>query len=159
MYFLLFLIGNDLTPEAALTKLCYVLSKDEWDLNTRRKMIQTNLAGEMTVLDIQKRYSSSKSILEHQDGEDQDLIMAIAQQLKVKTSEEMDAIKEVLFPSILCAAVYTGQTAKLELLKSKYDAGTLDVLYCFPFFSIFHHGTPKRMPKNCPITVHILILL
>ena len=85
-------------------------------------MIQTNLAGEMTVLDIQKRYSSSKSILEHQDGEDQDLIMAIAQQLKVKTSEEMDAIKDVLFPSISCAAVYTGQTSKLEELKSMYDA-------------------------------------
>ena len=120
----------------------------------RRKMIQTNLAGEMTVLDIQKRYSNSKSILEHVQeggsGEEQDLIMAIAQQLKVKTSEEMDAIKEVLFPSILCAAVYTGQTAKLELLKSKYDAGTLDVLYCFPFFSIFHHGTPKNDAEKLP---------
>ena len=92
----------------------------------RRKMIQTNLAGEMTVLDIQKRYSNSKSILEHVQeggrGEEQDLIMAIAQQLKVKTSEEMDAIKDVLFPSILCAAVYTGQTSKLEELKSMYDA-------------------------------------
>ena len=88
-------------------------------------MIQTNLAGEMTVLDIQKRYSNSnsKSILEHQkEDEDQDLIMAIAQQLKIKTSDEMDAIKDVLFPSILCAAVYTGQTSKLEQLKSKYDA-------------------------------------
>ena len=35
--------GADLTPEAALTKLCYVLSKSEWDPETKRKMIQTNL--------------------------------------------------------------------------------------------------------------------
>lgn len=35
--------GADLTPEAALTKLSYVLSKSEWDHETKRKMIQTNL--------------------------------------------------------------------------------------------------------------------
>ena len=34
----------------------------------------------------------------------------------------MEGIREVLFPSILCAAVHTGQTAKLEYLKSTYDA-------------------------------------
>ena len=132
----------------------------------RRKMIQTNLAGEMTVLDIQKRYSNSKSILEHVQeggsGEEQDLIMAIAQQLKVKTSEEMDAIKEVLFPSILCAAVYTGQTAKLELLKSKYDAGTYIrcTLFFSPVFSIFHYGTPQKDAEKLPdYCTHFLILL
>ena len=27
-----------------------------------------------------------------------------------------------MFPSILCAAVYTGQTKKLELLKNRYEA-------------------------------------
>ena len=34
----------------------------------------------------------------------------------------MDTIKDVLFPSILCAAVYTGQTSKLEQLKDNYEA-------------------------------------
>lgn len=40
----------------------------------------------------------------------------------------MDGIREVLFPSILCAAVYTGQTAKLEYLRTKYaaDLGVAD---------------------------------
>jgi len=28
--------GNDITPEAALAKLSYVLSKDDWDLSTKR---------------------------------------------------------------------------------------------------------------------------
>ncbi len=42
--------GNDLTPEAALTKLSYVLSKDGLSLEQKRKMMETNLVGEMTIL-------------------------------------------------------------------------------------------------------------
>jgi lysophospholipase len=50
------------------------------------------------------------------------LILAVAKQLKVHTSDEMDGLREVLFPSILCAAVYSGHTAKLEALRTKYGA-------------------------------------
>ena len=54
--------GSDMTSEAAMAKLCYVLGKDEWDHNTKRlvnlfwksakcsfQMLQANLRGEMTV--------------------------------------------------------------------------------------------------------------
>lgn len=41
--------GSDMTPEAALTKLAYVLSKSEWDVNTKRQMMQSCLRGELTV--------------------------------------------------------------------------------------------------------------
>lgn len=34
--------GFDMTPEAALTKLSYVLGKDEWNLETK-KQVQINL--------------------------------------------------------------------------------------------------------------------
>ncbi|XP_042142616.1 L-asparaginase-like [Ixodes scapularis] len=41
--------GSDMTPEAALTKLSYVLSKTEWTHETKKKMLQENLRGELTV--------------------------------------------------------------------------------------------------------------
>ena len=58
-----------MTPEAALTKLSYVLSKEEWDLAKRRKMIQTNLVGEMSVLDVHNKFSKNP-MLEHQGDDD-----------------------------------------------------------------------------------------
>lgn len=41
-------LGYDMTPEAALTKLSYVLSRSEWDITEKRAMVMTNLRGELT---------------------------------------------------------------------------------------------------------------
>lgn len=38
-----------MTVESAITKLSYVLAKDEWDLQTKRKMMQRNIRGELTI--------------------------------------------------------------------------------------------------------------
>lgn len=43
--------GADMTPEAALTKLSYVLSKKEWTLEEKKKMLQADLRGELTIGD------------------------------------------------------------------------------------------------------------
>lgn len=32
------ILGSDMTSEAAYTKLCYVLSKDEWDHETKKEV-------------------------------------------------------------------------------------------------------------------------
>jgi hypothetical protein len=84
--------GADMTPEAALTKLSYVLSKDEWDLDTKRQMMMTNLRGELT--------------LPHTTlVKEMELIEALARSLHLSSSEEMDQLKDVLFPSLICSAV------------------------------------------------------
>lgn len=41
--------GSDLTTEAALVKLSYVLGHEDWDLATKKAMVAKNLRGEMTV--------------------------------------------------------------------------------------------------------------
>lgn len=84
--------GADMTPEAALTKLSYVLSKDEWDLETKRQMMMTNLRGELT--------------LPHTKlDKEMELVEALARSLHLSSSEEMEQLKDVLFPSLICSAV------------------------------------------------------
>lgn len=41
--------GADMTPEAALTKLSYVLTKSEWSLEEKKQKLQEDLRGELTV--------------------------------------------------------------------------------------------------------------
>ena len=55
--------GNDITSEAALTKLSYVLSKKDWDQNQKRRAMDTSIRGEMTL----QFGSSSSAILEIQN--------------------------------------------------------------------------------------------
>ncbi len=113
--------GNDLTPEAALTKLSYVLSKQEWDLKVRRRKMETNLMGEMTILHFKAGAAKDLTNID-QDDEEHDLILAVAKQLNVKTSDEMEGIRQVLFPSIMCAATQTGQKERLEYMRTKFEA-------------------------------------
>jgi hypothetical protein len=36
------------TPETALTKLSYVIGKDDWNLEIKKQMMQNNLRGELS---------------------------------------------------------------------------------------------------------------
>ncbi|XP_076318720.1 L-asparaginase-like [Tachypleus tridentatus] len=96
--------GSDMTPEASLTKLSYVLSKTEWSLQTKRKMMQTNLRGELTV---------SKDIR----LEDKDLITGIITAMKLSSAEEVDGLQCALYPSILCTVAAKGDLEKLEIMR------------------------------------------
>ena len=54
-----------MTPESALTKMAYVLSKKDLTLAEKRKMMETNLVGEMTVINfiVEKGHQLSKGIV------------------------------------------------------------------------------------------------
>ena len=63
----------------------------------------------MTILQIKQGSMCPKKLASLAvDDDEHDLILAVAKQLNVKTSDEMEAIRDILFPSILCAAVHTG---------------------------------------------------
>lgn len=107
--------GADMTPEAALTKLSYVLAKDEWDLETKRKMMVTSLRGELTI-PYQNRI------------QDLEMFEAVARFLHLSSGEEMDEIENVFFPSLVCSAVKMGNVSRLESLQ-KYGANLLSCDY------------------------------
>lgn len=97
--------GFDMTPEAALTKLSYVLSKDDWPFETKQKMMMNNLRGELT---------SGKP----PEMQDYDLVDAVARSLHLSSPKELSQLGATLFPAMLNHAVVSGDIKKIDTLKS-----------------------------------------
>lgn len=114
--------GLDMTPEAALSKLSYVLSLD-LSIEEKRKMMRTNIRGEMSVL--------PKQEVPGQLQENR-LIQAVADTLLLTSEADLKAVGDTLFPPMMCAAARTGDIETLIHLKhcggdlqgSDYDGRT-----------------------------------
>ncbi|XP_071538284.1 L-asparaginase 1-like isoform X6 [Panulirus ornatus] len=96
--------GLDMTPEAALTKLSYVLAKKKWDYETKKKMMTRNLRGEMTVV--------------AQDDENYnhelDVVSSIARALQLSSGDDVEHVKELLIPTLFLSAVVNSDLGRLE---------------------------------------------
>ncbi|KAK5614462.1 hypothetical protein CRENBAI_024375 [Crenichthys baileyi] len=99
--------GSDMTPEAALSKLSYVLAKKELTLDAQKKLMAQNLRGEMSA-DLE---GAKLCLSNHR------FIQVIAKSLNVSCKEELEAIRDALSPSLACAAAKIGDTEALEALK------------------------------------------
>ncbi|XP_050354468.1 L-asparaginase isoform X2 [Nymphalis io] len=84
--------GYDMTPEAALTKLSYVLSKAELTYQQKIEMMVTNIRGELT-------NTSSIAI------EDNTLIDALASSLNIQSPKKLIEVTEKVFSSLLLYAI------------------------------------------------------
>ncbi|KAM8736167.1 60 kDa lysophospholipase isoform 2-T2 [Acanthopagrus schlegelii] len=99
--------GGDMTPEAALSKLSYVLAKKDLDLAAKKKMMSQNLRGEMSA-----DLAGAKLNLS-----DSRFIQVIAKSLSISCKEELEAIRDALTPPLACAAAKIGDVEALEALK------------------------------------------
>ncbi|XP_062824604.1 60 kDa lysophospholipase isoform X1 [Anolis carolinensis] len=98
--------GGDMTPEASLAKLSYVLGKKELSWKEKKQMLCDNLRGEMSSVFIGTQYSLSNSIF----------IKVMAKFISLNCKEELG----VLIPSLACAAAKTGD---MDALKAIEEAG------------------------------------
>ncbi|KAI5767694.1 ASPG protein [Gulo gulo luscus] len=102
--------GFDMTSEAALAKLSYVLGHPGLTLNGRKELLARDLRGEMTLpTGAERRPSLSSSA----PGPGAAQLLAL--------SQEADAIQEALVPSLACAAAHAGD---LEVLQALGDLGS-----------------------------------
>ncbi|KAJ7990726.1 hypothetical protein DPEC_G00289900 [Dallia pectoralis] len=99
--------GCDMTPEAALCKLSYVLARKELSIEAKRKMLSQNLRGEM-IADLQ----GAKLTLS-----DSRFIQVIAKSLSISCKEELEAVRDALTPTLACAAAKIGDVEALDAVK------------------------------------------
>ncbi|XP_037602839.1 60 kDa lysophospholipase isoform X3 [Sebastes umbrosus] len=99
--------GGDMTPEAALSKLSYVLAKKDITLDAKKKMMAQNLRGEMT-----SDLAGAKLCLS-----DSRFIQVIAKSLSVSCKAELEAIRDALTPPLACAAAKIGDIEAFDALK------------------------------------------
>ncbi|XP_061593299.1 60 kDa lysophospholipase-like [Cololabis saira] len=97
--------GGDMTPEASLTKLCYVLAKTE-DSSERKKMMKDNLRGEITLLKRNELCLTNSHF-----------IQIIGKSLSISCKEDLEAISNALTPPLACSAAKIGDIGALETLK------------------------------------------
>ncbi|CAH3040637.1 unnamed protein product [Porites lobata] len=98
--------GSDMTPEAALTKLSYVLGKTDLSLNQKQELIRNNIRGELTVAHTKEQFSLK----------DNSFIEAVASSLKISSSKEMEFVRQALLPVLMSCAASSGNVETLEEL-------------------------------------------
>ncbi|CAH2044995.1 unnamed protein product, partial [Iphiclides podalirius] len=99
--------GFDMTPEAALTKLSYVLSKTELTYQQKTEMMATNIRGELT----------SVSTVAFEDNT---LIDAIASSLNIQSPKKLVEVTEKVFSALLMYAI---EKDDLRGVKKMLDMG------------------------------------
>ena len=112
--------GHDMTPEAALTKLAYLLSQSDLDPSQLKHFLQKNIRGELSGPTRNMRFTFRE----------QSFIDSVSKVITEGAALGVDnEIAEVLFPVLLCAAAGRGDTEGLERMVAAgadLDAGDYD---------------------------------
>ncbi|XP_074182912.1 60 kDa lysophospholipase isoform X2 [Rhinolophus sinicus] len=99
--------GFDMTSEAALAKLSYVLGQPRLSLHSKKELLARDLRGEMTLPVSDECQPSLQSST---------LGLGVAQLLSLT---QADAVQDALMPSLACAAAHAGDLEALQLLAER----------------------------------------
>ena len=106
--------GHDLTTEAALIKLAYLLSYDELSLSEIKLLMQKDIRGELT--EEEKPVTSFK---------ERAFVSSVAQVLA--SSRNMEDVAQTLYPVLLCAAVANDDVeALIRMVEAGADVNSAD---------------------------------
>ncbi|CAM0136054.1 hypothetical protein VKS41_005562 [Umbelopsis sp. WA50703] len=107
--------GADMTPECALTKLSYLLGKEDLTVSQVRKLMTMNLRGELTVRAQRTRFTAHSRT--------HALIQTIVQasssgdgNITSQTLQERVLIEKAMYPILLCSAAATDDMDGLLML-------------------------------------------
>ncbi|XP_060037069.1 60 kDa lysophospholipase isoform X2 [Erinaceus europaeus] len=95
--------GMDMTAEAALAKLSFVLGRPGLSLDARKELLARNLRGEMTLPLLRPLLLASSGGL------------SVAQ-LLISLTQETEAVRDAFMPSLACAAAQSGDLDALRML-------------------------------------------
>uniref|UniRef100_A0A2K5PFC2 asparaginase n=1 Tax=Cebus imitator TaxID=2715852 RepID=A0A2K5PFC2_CEBIM len=104
--------GFDMTSEAALAKLSYVLGQPGLSLDDRKELLAKDLRGEMTPPSAEERWPSLQGTT---------LGCGVSWLLSLSGGQEADALRSALIPSLACAAARAGD---LEVLQALGELGS-----------------------------------
>ncbi|CAB3248842.1 unnamed protein product [Arctia plantaginis] len=120
--------GYDMTPEAALTKLSYVLSKTDLTYDQKIEMMGQNIRGELT---------NMTSML----FQDQTLKDALAASLNIQSPKKLDEVTDNVFSSLLLYGIKCGDIDVVKkLLDMGADVNAVDTEGKTPLHEAILHG-------------------
>ncbi|XP_055217669.1 60 kDa lysophospholipase isoform X4 [Gorilla gorilla gorilla] len=111
--------GFDMTSEAALAKLSYVLGQPGLSLDDRKELLTKDLRGEMTPPSVEECRPSLQG---------NTLGRGVSWLLSLSGSQEADALRNALVPSLACVAAHAGDLEALQaLVELGSDLGLVDL--------------------------------
>ncbi|CAH8523950.1 unnamed protein product [Schistosoma turkestanicum] len=155
--------GYDITTEAALTKLAYILSKTEnEDYSSKRTMLLSSLRGEVTVEGEDSRAANVSLYNKNCLNQDRNLMVYFAKLFSTTSSDDSEGTGSMwvqrLIPTLGCCAAASNNVSCLkEIYHIIGHLQLFDTEGCTPLHksAFYGHIAATKYLLECGVSVHI----